>query len=115
MAVHKPGSGLSPRTGKKGRSIIKTNQGSSGLPLPPQAQSAQAQSTKLPPPQIQRAGSLQRAVAWAGPFQKTMWAVPYPAKGLRLAHGVSGVTLLLQSVGLEGRALNERPLSHLKI
>ena len=47
MAVHKPGSGPSPRTEVKGRRILKTIQRSSGLLLPPQAQSAQAWSRKL--------------------------------------------------------------------
>ena len=47
MTVHKPGSGPSPRTEVKGRRILKTVQRSSGLLLPPQAQSAQAWSRKL--------------------------------------------------------------------
>ena len=47
MAINEPGSGPSPRTEVKGRRILKTIQRSSGLLLPPKAQSAQAWSRNL--------------------------------------------------------------------
>lgn len=99
---------------KKGISITKAIQGSSGLPLPPQAQSAQAQGHKAAST-LDSEGRLTTEHCGMGR------ALVESHLGSALPNWkIEAVPLSLRGdtstpVGLEGRPLNERSLSHLKI
>ena len=95
----------------KGRRTPKVIQRSSGLPLPPQTQCAQALGkgrTRLPPPWFRWGGPLplHKAPVWLGPPQKAL-ALPIHRRGVNRMSCESDFTT---PVGQEDKALNQEGL-----